>query len=138
MIRFASTEDLDALSELDGHISETELLNVIEQRRVIVAAEGGRILGWLRYGLFWDNLPFMNMLYIIDGERGKGLGTALCDFWEREIKALGYSLALTSTQADERGQFFYRKRGYRDCGSLILPGEVTEIILYKKLENNNG
>lgn len=138
MIRFASTEDLDALSELDGHISETELLNVIEQRRVIVAAEGGRILGWLRYGLFWDNLPFMNMLYIIDGERGKGLGTALCDFLEREIKALGYSLALTSTQADERGQFFYRKRGYRDCGSLILPGEVTEIILYKKLENNNG
>ena len=138
MIRFASTEDLDALSELDGHISETELLNVIERRRVIVATEGGRILGWLRYGLFWDNLPFMNMLYVIDGERGKGLGTALCDFWEREIKELGYSLALTSTQADERGQFFYRKRGYRDCGSLILPGEVTEIIMYKKLEDNNG
>ncbi len=138
MIRFASTEDLDALSELDGHISETELLNVIERRRVIVATEGGRIFGWLRYGLFWDNLPFMNMLYIIDGERGKGLGTALCDFWECELNELGYSLALTSTQSDERGQFFFRKRGYLDCGSLILPGEVTEIILYKKLENNNG
>ena len=138
MIRFASTEDLDALSELDGHIYKTELLNVIERRRVIVSTAGGRNLGWLRYGLFWDNLPFMNMLYIIDGERGKGLGTALCDFWEKEIKKLGYSIALTSTQSDERGQFFYRKRGYHDCGSLILPNEVTEIIMYKKLEDNNG
>lgn len=138
MIRFASIEDLNTLSELDGHISETELLNVIERRRVIVATEGGRLLGWLRYGLFWDNLPFMNMLYIIDGERGKGLGTALCGFWENAMKELGHSLVLTSTQSDERGQFFYRKRGYKDCGSLILPNEVTEIIMYKKLEDNNG
>lgn len=138
MIRFASTDDLDALSELDVHISETELLGVIERRRVIVASEGGRLLGWLRYGLFWDDLPFMNMLYIIENERGKGLGTALCGFWENEMKELGYSIALTSTQSDEHGQFFYRKRGYKDCGSLILPGEVTEIIMYKKLENNNG
>ncbi|MBD5130615.1 MAG: GNAT family N-acetyltransferase [Ruminococcaceae bacterium] len=137
MIRFASTEDLDALSGLDGHISKAELPDVIERRRVIVA-EDGRLLGWLRYGLFWDNLPFMNMLYVIDGERGKGLGTALCDFWESEMKDLGYSLVLTSTQSDEHGQFFYRKRGYKDCGSLILPGEVTEIIMYKKLEDNNG
>lgn len=138
MIRFASTEDLDALSELDGHISETELLNVIERRRVIVFTKNGKINGWLRYGLFWDNLPFMNMLYIIDGERGKGIGTALCNFWEMELKELGYSLALTSTLSDEQGQFFYRKRGYRDCGSLILPGEVSEIIMYKKLEDKNG
>ena len=80
----------------------------------------------------------MNMLYIIDGERGNGLGKTLCDFWERELKELGYSLALTSTLSDERGQLFYRKRGYRDCGSLILPNEVTEIIMYKKLEDNDG
>ena len=131
-------EDLDALSKLDGHISKTELSDIIERQRVIIALEGGHILGWLRYGLFWDNLPFMNMLYIIDGKRGNGLGTALCEFWENEMKVLGYSLVLTSTQADERGQFFYRKRGYKDCGSLILPGEVTEIIMYKKLENSNG
>lgn len=138
MIRFASTEDLNALSELDEHISASELFNSVSLHRVIVSTENGKINGWLRYGLFWDNLPFMNMLYIIDGERGKGLGTAICDFWEREMKALGYTIALTSTLSDERGQFFYRKRGYRDCGSLILPGEVTEIILYKELGDDNG
>ena len=136
MIRFASTEDLNALSELDEHISASELFNSVSLHRVIVSTENGKINGWLRYGLFWDNLPFMNMLYIIDGERGKGLGTAICDFWEREMKALGYAIALTSTLSDERGQFFYRKRGYKDCGSLILPGKVTEIILYKELNSD--
>lgn len=138
MIRFASEDDLDALMELDRHISAMELYNCVKLQRVIVSTVNGRINGWLRYGLFWDNLPFMNMLYIIDSERGKGLGTALCEFWENDMRETGCTLALTSTLSDEQGQFFYRKRGYRDCGSLILPGEVTEIIMYKDLENNNG
>jgi len=126
-------DDLEALTELDKHISGGELLNSVGLRRVIVSTENGKINGRLRYGMFWDNLPFMNMLFVNDCERGKGIGTALCDFWENELGALGFSLALTSTQSDERGQFFYRKRGYRDCGSLILPGEITEIIMYKKI-----
>lgn len=137
MIWFASESDLDALLLLDRHISADELYNCVELRRVIVSTENGKISGWLRYGLFWDNLPFMNMLYIIDGGRGKGLGTALCDFWENDMRNTGFKLTLTSTLSDEHGQFFYRKRGYRDCGSLILPGEVTEIIMYKKLEGDN-
>jgi len=131
-------EDLQMLSELDRHIAAAELCRSIDFRRVIVSTENGKINGWLRYGLFWDNIPFMNMLYVIDGERGKRIGTALADFWENEMRAAGHALVLTSTLSDERGQFFYRKRGYRDCGSLILPGEVTEIIMYKKLEDNNG
>ncbi len=126
------------LSELDRHIAAAELCRSIDFRRVIVSTENGKINGWLRYGLFWDNIPFMNMLYVIDGERGKRIGTALADFWENEMRAAGHALVLTSTLSDERGQFFSRKRGYRDCGSLILPGEVTEIIMYKKLEDNNG
>lgn len=134
MIRYAVCGDTNALSKLDRNVSEKELLNAVNLRRVIVSAENGKIVGWLRYGLFWDNTPFMNMLYVIDGERGKGRGSALCDFWENEIRSLGYETVLTSTQSDERGQFFYRKRGYRDCGSLILPDEVTEIIMYKNLE----
>ena len=30
-------------------------------------------------------------------------------------------------------QFFFRKRGYTDCGALLLPGEPLEIILRKEL-----
>lgn len=106
MIRYALSEDIGTLSELDVHITAAELSAVVERRRVIVAEENGKLIGWLRYGLFWDNLPFMNMLFIADGERGNGLGTALCGFWESELARSGFSVALTSTLSNERGQLF--------------------------------
>ena len=56
-------------------------------------------------------------------------------YWEKDMAARGYDLVLTSTQADEKAQFFYRALGYRDCGAFILPfpghEQPTEIILGK-------
>ena len=133
MIGYAEISDLNVLAPLDTHISTKELERIISCRRVIISKDNAGLNGWLRFGLFWDNIPFMNMLYIVDEERGKGYGTALCDFWENEMRGCGYKLALTSTLSSEQAQHFYRKRGYRDCGSLILPGEPLEIIMMKEL-----
>ncbi len=41
---------------------------------------------------------------------------------------------LTSTLSSEQGQFFFRKHGCVDCGSLPLPGEPQEIILRKSIK----
>ena len=95
--------------------------------------EDDKFVGWLRYNLFWDNTPFMNMLYLLDNERGKGNGSRLVIFWENEMKQKNYEFALTSTQSNEEAQFFYRKIGYVDSGALLLPNEPLEIFLYKKL-----
>ena len=90
-------------------------------------------VGWLRYNLFWDNTPFMNMLYFLEDYRGRGYGSKLVSFWEDEMKNKGYKLVLTSTQSNEDAQFFYRKIGYIDNGSFQLPDEPVELILYKCL-----
>ncbi|NLV92595.1 MAG: GNAT family N-acetyltransferase, partial [Firmicutes bacterium] len=42
-------------------------------------------------------------------------------------------IVMTSTQADEEGQHFYRKLGYRDIGGFVLPGEPLELIMIKEL-----
>ena len=47
--------------------------------------------------------------------------------------ALGYESVMTSTLSNEQAQFFYRRLGYTDCGSLLLPGEALEIIFRKNL-----
>ena len=96
--------------------------------------EDDQFIGWLRYNLFWDNTPFMNMLYFLDNERGKGNGSKLIKYWEDEMKKQGFEAILTSTQSNEQAQFFYRKHNYIDSGALTLPGEPLEIIFYKKLE----
>ena len=133
MIRYANANDVDTLLKYDSHVSKEELENIIKLNRVYMIFEDSEFVGWLRYNLFWDNTPFMNMLFMLDGYRGKGYGKILMNYWESEMKNNGYDFVLTSTQSDEQGQFFYRKNGYKDVGNLILPGEVSEIILYKKL-----
>ncbi len=133
MIRYAGSGDCAALHQYDCHIAEDILKKRIEDNQVIVALEGERLIGWLRYSLFWDNIPFMNLLYLLDAYRGNGYGTRLVRFWEQEMAKSGYRFVLTSTQSNETAQFFYRKNGYVDTGSLILPGEPLEILLYKRL-----
>jgi len=49
------------------------------------------------------------------------------------MKKNNHKIVLTSTLSSEQAQFFYRKNGYIDCGSLLLPKEPLEIILLKKL-----
>lgn len=134
VIRYANAEDLELLSKHDRHISRGELEISLKLNRVfIIYNNDENFVGWLRYNLFWDNTPFMNMLYILDGERGKGAGRELVTKWENEMRRMGYSCVLTSTQSDEDAQFFYRKLGYCDRGALLLPGEPLEIIFYKNL-----
>ncbi len=134
MIKYANMQNFNDLKEYDRHISESELKSLIAAKRVIIMQNDGMFIGWLRFGLFWDNIPFMNMLYILDGFRGKGFGRELVEFWERKMSMAGYNRVLTSTQSDEQAQFFYRKLGYTDCGALILPPDPLEIFLVKNLE----
>ena len=133
MIRYADISDFAALKELDRHISEAELKSVIAANRVLVMHQDGALVGWLRFGLFWDNIPFMNMLYILDDYRGRGLGAALVAFWESEMSKAGHRQVLTSTQSNEQAQFFYRKIGYTECGALLLPSEPLEMFFMKTL-----
>ena len=133
MIRYADTRDLEVLQEYDRHISESELKNILPMKRVLVNYEDDKLVGWLRFGLFWDNIPFMNMLYILEAHRGQGRGTELVAFWEAEMAKAGYRQVLTSTQSDEQAQFFYRKIGYTECGALLLPKEPLEIFFIKEL-----
>lgn len=131
MIRYATSQDYELLRKYDKHVSNEALMDCIDDNKIIVMFENNNFIGWLRYNFFWDNTPFMNMLYFLESERGKGYGTKLVEFWENEMMSKGFKIVLTSTQSNEDAQFFYRKRGYKDCGSLILPDEPLEIILFK-------
>lgn len=134
MIRYANECDLEILMQYDKHICENELKNSINTKRVLMMFDNDSFIGLLRFNLFWDNIPFMNMLYVIEEYRGKEYGKQLVCYWEEEMKKNKYKIALTSTLSSEQAQFFYRKNGYIDCGSLLLPNEALEIILLKNLK----
>jgi GNAT superfamily N-acetyltransferase len=131
--RIASDADLPFLREVDRHISVQDLADVVSLGRVTLAEVAEVAVGCLRWGLFWDQVPFMNLLWVIPEWRGQGVGTALVEAWEKSHLALGRGLVLTSTSSAERAQHLYRRLGYVDSGSLLLPEEPAELILRKSL-----
>lgn len=132
LIRHAELKDLKYLERYDKHIARNELETAVHLHRILIAEENAYFAGWLRYNLFWDNTPFMNMLYLLEEYRGRGFGRALVSFWEREMARQGYATVMTSTQADEYAQHFYVKLGYEAVGGFRLPGDSYELILAKR------
>ena len=106
MIRHAEDKDLTWLKEHDEHISKDVLKKKIDLSEVYVVQIGDELVGWLRYNLFWDSIPFMNLICILEDYRSKGLGKKLVCFWENEMKEKGYDSVLTSTLSSEDAQHF--------------------------------
>lgn len=132
-IRCADLSDKEMLLNNDSHIKENVCEESIKNNRIIVLIIDGSFAGWLRWNLFCDEIPFMNMLYVLEEYRGKGYGAQLVKFWENEMIKLGYDKVMTSSQANEFAQHFYRKLGYQDAGSFFPFCNDLEIIFTKEI-----
>ena len=133
MFRLAEEKDLDFISKWDQHIDRKELKTILSLKIVYIAENEDNFMGWLRYNLFWDSIPFMNMLYFLEDYRKKGIGREFVAYWEKEMQKLGYQRVMTSTVSKEYAQHFYYKLGYIGIGGFMLQGEPYEIILEKEL-----
>ncbi len=137
VIDYAAKSDLRFWQRLDKHLPESELLRKIADKRCYILKEQNVPVGLMRYNLFWDMIPFVNLIILEQSARSKGYGRQAMTHWEAEMRSLGYQYAMTSTQADENAQFFYRKLGYKDTGCLILniPAlcQPTELFFIKEL-----
>ncbi|MGF7047790.1 ribosomal protein S18 acetylase RimI-like enzyme [Paenibacillus sp. DS2015] len=133
-IELATELDYTYLVEHDRHLLESLIVRKINNNEIFMLRNQEDLnIGWMRYGYFWDNTPFMNMIWIDDEYRKKGLGKQVVLFWEREMKLEGCSMVMTSSMANEEAQHFYRTLGYKDSGCLMLDNEPLEIIFTKAI-----
>jgi len=136
-IRFANIDDIAVWRRFDAHIAESELRLKIGNHRCYLLQADSKPVGILRYNLFWDSIPFVTLLYLAETERGKGYGRTAMARWEADMRGLGYPCVMTSTQADEGAQHFYRKLRYKDTGCLLLDvppyAQPAELFLIKAL-----
>ena len=119
-IRYVSEIDKPFWFMLDNHLSESEFELKVRDKRGYIISGDGKPIGIMRYNLLWDNTPFLTLIYLEESCRGKGFGRQVVQFWENEMRALGYKMVMTSTQVDEQAQHFYRKLGYKDRGGIFL------------------
>ena len=134
-IRHVEFQDKVGWYHLDRHLPEAGFEEKVKNKQGYVLWNEGKIVGVLRYNLFWDNTPFCTLLFIDEKYRGQGLGRLLMDRWESDMKSQDYGMLMTSTQVDEEAQHFYRKLGYKDCGGFVVdvPGyeQPMEMIMIK-------
>lgn len=132
-VDYAQRSDREYLAAHDRHVTAEFIDKCIDEKRIVVVRDNGQPVGWLRFGYMWDVIPFMNMLWVDSEHRRQGVGRRLVEFWESEMQKAGHRKVMTSSQADEDGQHFYRKLEYKDCGGFVLPGEPLEVMFYKEL-----
>jgi len=119
-IRYASENDKSFWFALDKHLSKSEFELKVRDSRGYIISDGNKPVGVMRYNLFWDNTPFLTLIHLEESYHGKGFGRQAMLFWENEMRKLGYKMVMTSTQVDEQAQYFYRKLGYIERGSIFL------------------
>ena len=134
MIKLAKKEDIAEIAQIDTHIPHERLAECIERGHLYILKED-TVFGVLRYSLFWQTIPFLDLLYLKDVYRNRGLGTEMMRRWEKEMKLRGYSYVMTSTQADEDAWRFYEKLGYHQAGGFFPPEQEAEDIIYLKKFN---
>lgn len=134
-IRSAAAADFREVSGYDCHIPADRLIGCIENGQVYVLEDDGGAIGTLRYSLFWQTIPFLDLLFIDERYRGRGHGTRAMAYWEQQMAALGFDHVMLSTQADETARDFYEKLGYRRIGAFLPPDQDADELMYlKKLQ----
>ncbi|MBE6731669.1 MAG: GNAT family N-acetyltransferase [Ruminococcaceae bacterium] len=143
-IRLPFGREKNKIMKLDSHIPPEALGECMHNGQVYVLIDdsvknGGLnhrlkdpVVGVLRYGFFWQTIPFLDLIILDENYRNKGFGTKMMDKWESDMKIMGYSHVMTSTQADESAYIFYEKRGYKKAGGFFPPMQDAEEIIYVK------
>ncbi|MGB1285835.1 MAG: GNAT family N-acetyltransferase [Aggregatilineales bacterium] len=132
--RVATEADTIYLEQHYRHISEAMFRKKLSDSEYMLILDNDIVFGWLRWGYFWDEIPFMNMLHIAENQRAQGYGRQLVTAWENLMQSRRYEQVMTSTLSNEPAQHFYRRLGYVDSGALLLPDEPLEIIFAKILD----
>ena len=136
-IRHVELHDKAGWYLLDRHLPESGFKEKVRNMQGYVLLDCDKIVGVLRYNLFWDNTPFCTLLFIDEKYRGRGCGKLLMEHWESDMKSQDYGMLMTSTQVDEDAQHFYRKLNYKECGGFVVdvPGyeQPMEMIMIRTI-----
>ncbi len=119
-LKVVTDSDKEFVMSIDKYIDDTGYSNRVYTKSGYVIWEENQRVGIMAHCILWDNLPFLNLIFVKEEYRNKGFAKKAIIYWENEMKNQGYKMTLISTQVDEKAQHLYQKLGYIDCGGLVF------------------
>lgn len=136
-IYFATSKDIDYLASND-HLSKDRVEEKIKRKEYIVAKQGNTYLGFLRFSLFWSEIPYIDVIGVEDEHQRKGIGKSMVKLLEAYALQNGQKVIMSSSQQDEpEPQKWHKKIGFEEAGIVndFFPiQDVPEIIFIKRLK----
>lgn len=133
-VRFAERDDLEFVGR-EGRVAADVLRRKVEWREVVVAEQGGELVGQLRLEYLWSVVPCIALVIVARGRRRAGVGKAMLRFTEEFLRGRGHDTLYSSSQADEpEAQGWHRRVGFEECGFIAgINRGVGEIFFRKRL-----
>ncbi len=140
-IRYATSSDQQWIVEHDQHVSAQWIERCLQKREIIIAIADTDPLGFMRFSYFWGKIPYMDMVWVMPEDRCKGVGTALCRFWQQEMQQKDYTLLMTSSMQNEpEAQSWHLRNGFTQSGQLTF-GQVQtvpEVFFVKDIKSDRS
>jgi L-amino acid N-acyltransferase YncA len=117
-------------------------LSAGERLPVLVADDGGRVLGWARIVAYSDRAVYAGVgevsVYVDRGARGRGIGRRLVEELERRAGELGYWKLTTKVFPENAASIaLLRRSGWREVGLHLrharLDGAWRDVVLLERL-----
>jgi ribosomal protein S18 acetylase RimI-like enzyme len=123
-VRMCVPTDVDTLSRYEppGAGIARSLIEQQESGSILYAAAwcGDVPLGSVVLDLSAELSPELKHLYVEDGSRGRGAGTALCAWAEEQASAAGFAVIYLGVGVDNnRARKLYQRLGYRPLGQSV-------------------
>ncbi len=125
-LKHMQMSDKDFVMSIDSHVNDLQYKNRVDTQTGYIIWTDNIRAGLMHYSVLWDSLPFLNLIFVKETHRNKGIASKAMKLWEEDMKEQGYKMVLVSTQVDEDAQHLYRKLGYIECGALLMNGTPLE------------
>ena len=135
-VRYAVNDDFAWLDESDNHVNSDWIKRCLSHKEYVIAVENDKRLGFLRFSYFWGDIPYMDLIRVNKDRRRQGIGTAMFQFWESEMKNRDTKVLMTSsTFGENEPKTWHERNGFVQSGELIfgIHEPVPEVFFIKNL-----